>query len=204
MTINVGQDFKKRWLKAPDAVRQAFLDDLSRISDLLETETQLELWLDQDNRAKQIAQLKTEQAYEDEKARLIEAARVRKQLALEKSLADKRAQQDAYNQQLIQDEYLKYQQQNESLAQLKNLIDAEINLHTQKYDQITLATDVQTTKQNSNLSKALNNDFDTIRLRLELEAETMIEDALKAFKEKLKVAADEEIKLILQNTKLDS
>ena len=29
MTLNVGQDFKKRWLGAPEAVREAFLNDLN-------------------------------------------------------------------------------------------------------------------------------------------------------------------------------
>jgi hypothetical protein len=203
VTINVGQDFKKRWLKAPDAVRQAFIDDLSRISDLLEPKTQLDLWLDQDNRAKQVAQLKTEQAYAAEKARLIEAARVRKQLALEKSLADKRAQQEAYNQQLIQDEYLKFQQQTESLTQLKSLIDTEINLHTEKYDQVKPTIHKAPVKLDALAQTNISNDLDTIRLRLELEAETMIDDALKLFREKLKVAAEEEINLIIKNSKFD-
>ena len=35
MALNVGQDFKKRWLDTPEAVRQTFVDDLNRICDLL-------------------------------------------------------------------------------------------------------------------------------------------------------------------------
>ena len=34
-------DFKQRWLNVPDAVRQAFIDDLSRVCDVLKPETGL-------------------------------------------------------------------------------------------------------------------------------------------------------------------
>lgn len=202
MAINVGQDFKKRWLKAPEAVRQAFIDDLNRISDLLEPQTQPEQWLDHDNRAQQVAQLKVEQAYADEKARLIEEARIRKQMALEKSLAEKRALQEAYNQKLLQDEYLKFQQQTDSLVQLRQVIDAEIDEYTEKYQKVT--TPHRDFSGNSPAHLSIHQDLDTIRLRLELEAETMIEDAVQIFKSKLQAAAKEEIELILKNTSLPS
>ena len=92
MTLNVGQDFKKRWLTAPDAVRQAFLDDLHRVTELLKPESQMQAWLDNDQRAQQVAQLKVEQAYADEKARLIEQARIRKQRARNASPRARRVQ----------------------------------------------------------------------------------------------------------------
>ncbi len=41
MALNVGPDFKQRWLNVPDAVRQAFIDDLSRVCDVLKPETGL-------------------------------------------------------------------------------------------------------------------------------------------------------------------
>ena len=85
MVLNVGQDFKKRWLNTPEAVRQTFIDDLNRICDLLNPVTDVSNWLNNDQRHQQIAQLKIEQAYADVKAQLIEDARVRKQQALEKS-----------------------------------------------------------------------------------------------------------------------
>ena len=44
MTLNVGQDFKKRWLGAPEAVREAFLNDLNRISDLLNPDSNIQAW----------------------------------------------------------------------------------------------------------------------------------------------------------------
>ena len=50
--------------------------------------------IEQDQRAA-VSTQRIEQAYADLKAQLIEEARIRKQQALEKSLADKRAAQEA-------------------------------------------------------------------------------------------------------------
>ena len=33
MALNVGPDFKQRWLNVPEAVRQTFIDDLGRVCD---------------------------------------------------------------------------------------------------------------------------------------------------------------------------
>ncbi len=81
MALNVGPDFKQRWLNVPEAVRQTFIDDLSRICDILKPE--------------QESERKIEEAYAQRKAELIEAARIRRQLALEQALADKRAAEQA-------------------------------------------------------------------------------------------------------------
>ena len=48
VALNVGQDFKQRWLEAPEAVRQAYLDDLHRIFDILKPEVQLQAWIERD------------------------------------------------------------------------------------------------------------------------------------------------------------
>ena len=200
MTLNVGQDFKKRWLGAPEAVREAFLDDLGRISDLLTPESNIQTWLDNDQRAQQVAQLKIEQAYADEKARLIEAARVRKQLALEKSLAEKRAEQDAFNQQLIQDELIRFQQQTQELHALRQDIDQEVQQYSERYTK-NPDEDVNFARGNLHIDDdQIQNELDSVRLRLELEAETQIEEAVKQFREKLKLAAQEEIEYILKHT----
>lgn len=200
MTLNVGQDFKKRWLGAPNAVRQAFLDDLHRVSDLLNPESHIKTWLDNDQRAQQVAQLKVEQAYADEKARLIEQARIRKQLALEKSLADKRATQHAYNQQLLQDEVQKQQQQTQTLAQLRDIIDQEITVYSARY--------TQNPAQSMDYAKGhflvpdnqIQSELESVRLRLELEAETVIEESVAAFRARLRAAATEEIGYILKDS----
>lgn len=199
MTLNVGQDFKKRWLSAPDAVRQAFWDDLNRISDLLKPESNIQAWLDNDQRAQQVAQLKIEQAYADQKAHLIEQARLSKQRALEKSLAQKRAEQDAYNQQLLKDELLRFQQQTLALNALREEIDQEVDQYSDRYtknpESVTNFSNGKAQMSNAKIE----NELDNIRLRLELEAETQIEEAVQSFREKLKLAATEEIEYILKH-----
>ena len=201
MTLNVGQDFKKRWLTAPDAVRQAFLDDLHRVTELLKPESQIQAWLDNDQRAQQVAQLKVEQAYADEKARLIEQARIRKQRALEKSLADKRAIQAAYNQQILQDELHKQQQQTESLRELRGVIDQEISDYSARYQQNPAQSMDYAKGQFLVADDQIQSELESVRLRLELEAETVIEESVAAFRARLQAAATEEIGYILKNSK---
>ncbi len=69
---------------------------MARICDLLEPQTPIQLWVLNDEKAQLESQKNIEQAYTDLKAELIEQARIRRQLALEKSLADKRAVEAAY------------------------------------------------------------------------------------------------------------
>lgn len=201
MALNVGQDFKKRWLDTPEVVRQTYLDDLSRVCDLLTPESPIQAWMDNDKRAMQVAQLKVEQAYADLKAQLIEEARIRKQLALEQSLAEKRAQQEQYNQQLIQDELKQTQQQIQTLASIQEQIQIETELYIERYTENpkTPATDYA----NNHFKVAdqeMMSELESVRLRLELEAETFIEQAVNDFRAKLKAASDEEIAYILKNT----
>ena len=201
MTLNVGQDFKKRWLDTPEAVRQTFVDDLNRICDLLSPITDIPNWLDNDQRQMQVAQLKVEQAYADLKAQLIEEARLRKQLALEKSLAEKRAQQQAYNSALIKDELLQFEQQKQTLQNLRQQIDSEILEYSDKYTKNpdTPAIDYANGQFRVDDTQIIS-ELESVRLRLELEAETQIEQAVEAFRAKLQTAAKEEIEYILANS----
>ncbi len=52
--------------------------------------------MSRDQRLQQESERKIEAAYAQRKAELIEEARIRKQLALEKALAEKRAEEQAY------------------------------------------------------------------------------------------------------------
>ena len=90
MALNVGQDFKKRWLNTPEAVRQTYQEDLARICDLLLPQTPIQTWVHHDEQAQRHSAQRIEKAYADLKAELIEQARIRKQLALEKALEEKR------------------------------------------------------------------------------------------------------------------
>jgi hypothetical protein len=201
VTLNVGQDFKKRWLDTPEAVRQTFVDDLNRICDLLSPKTDVQQWLSNDQREMQVAQLKVEQAYADLKAQLIEEARVRKQLALEKALAEKRAQQDAYNLELQKDETQQYEQQTVNLQNLRQQIDLEISTYSEKYTKNpdTPATDYAN-GQFAIADAQITSELESVRLRLELEAETLIEQAVDALRSKLQTAAKDEIEYILANS----
>ena len=200
MALNVGQDFKKRWLDAPVAVRQSFLDDLNRICALFEPQTQVEKWLENDQRAVQVAQLQVEQAYADLKAQLIEEARLRKQLALEQSLADKRAQQEDYNQQLLDDEKKQFAIQTLSLNALRQEVDYNIAAYAAKY-QKNPEHNLDFSQRHFNMSDdQIKSELESVRLRLELEAETFIEQAVQDFRQKLKAASQEEIAYILENS----
>ncbi len=196
MTLNVGQDFKKRWLNAPEAVRETLLDDLGRICDLLKPATDIQQWLNHDQRAMQVAQLSVEQAYADLKTELIEAARLRKQLALEQALLEKRAAQHAYAEQLQQDERQQFENQTLALHALRQTIDQESIAYSARYQPNPIAT-VTTT-----MTQSTSTEFENIRLRLELEAESLIEQSAQVFKEKLLTAMQEEIQFIM--TKIES
>ncbi|RZG45491.1 cell division protein BlhA [Acinetobacter wuhouensis] len=201
MALNVGQDFKKRWLDTPEAVRQTFVDDLNRICDLLSPVTDIPNWLDNDQRQMQVAQLKVEQAYADLKAQLIEEARLRKQLALEKSLAEKRAQQQTYNSALIKDELLQFEQQKHTLQNLRQQIDSEILEYSDKYTKNPDTPAIDYANGQFRVDDAqIVSELESVRLRLELEAETQIEQAVEAFRHKLQIAAKEEIEYILANS----
>lgn len=199
MTLNVGQDFKKRWLNAPEIVRQTLLEDLTRIGELLKVETDLAQWLDHDLRSQQVSQLKIEQAHIALKEQLIEAARQRKQHALELSLAEKRATQQAYIEQLKHDEAEQFQQQQHSLSTLKDKIDAEIIAYSNRFDQVNITTEtVGSTTTHRIETQHSEQEIANIRLRLELESEQIIQQALSALKVNLQQAAQEEINFILK------
>ncbi len=201
MTLNVGQDFKKRWLDTPEAVRQTFVDDLNRICDLLSPVTNIQNWLDNDQRQMQVAQLKVEQAYADLKAQLIEEARIRKQIALEKSLAEKRELQTAYNLALYKDERLQFEKQNHTLQNLRQQIDSEILEYSEKYSKNPDTPAIDYANGQFRVDDAqIISELESVRLRLELEAETQIEQTVEAFRTKLQAAAKEEIEYILANS----
>lgn len=133
MALNVGQDFKKRWLNAPEAVRHAYQQDLARICDLLEPQTPIQLWVLNDEKAQLESQKNIEQAYADLKAELIEQARIRRQLALEKSLADKRAVEAAYAAELQADEVRKFDEQTQALQAFCSHLEQEVAEQTARY-----------------------------------------------------------------------
>ena len=74
MALNVGPDFKQRWLNVPDAVRQTFIDDLGRICEVLQPNSNIQQWLDDNQKQQNISFERIEDAYAQRKAELIEEA----------------------------------------------------------------------------------------------------------------------------------
>ncbi len=201
MTLNVGSDFKQRWLTAPQAVRQTFMDDLHRICEVLQPETQLHHWIAEDQRAQQQSHEKIEQAYAELKARLIEEARQRRQLALEKKLEQQRAEQAAYAAKLQQDEAQRFAEQTQALELMRQSLDQEISNYTARYEQNPELPGVTFNQAVTAVSDdKITSELESVRLRLELEAETQIEQAVTIFRARLHAAAQEEIDYILKNS----
>jgi hypothetical protein len=141
-----------------------------------------------------------EQAYADLKAQLIEEARIRKQQALEKSLADKRAAQEAYAESLKKDEIRQFNEQTQALNVMRQSIDQEISSYTARYEKTPeQALDYAKGKFGIDDSQILS-ELESVRLRLELEAETLIEESVASYRSKLQAAAQEEIDYILKNS----
>ena len=198
MALNVGPDFKQRWLDVPEAVRQAFIDDLNRICEVLSPETVLEHWQQQDQLAQQQSLQKIDAAYAARKAELLEAARRRKQQALEHALAQKRAEELAYNEQLKCDEERRFAEQTQTLNQLNSHLAIETRTHIQRYTQNPALTILS-------LQPEQRSAIDNLKLRLELEAESHIETQLQNLRQQLKQAAQEEIDfLIAQQNEISS
>lgn len=203
MALNVGQDFKKRWLNTPETVRQTYQQDLARICDLLLPQTQIQTWIQLEEKAQLRSQQRIDQAYAHLKAELIEQARVRKQLALEKALAEKRAAQAAYAAQLQADELNQFEQQTENLVALRQHIDQEIAQQTERYQ----ANPEQPSIDYAQAQRVRIDDqqilpeLESVRVRLELEAENLIEQAVTVFRAKLHALAQDEIDYILKNSK---
>lgn len=179
MAINVGADFKQRWSAAPETVRQIFLEDLNRICSLLQPQTDIQKWQDQEHNAQQMAKLRIDKAYAQLKAELIEQARIKKQNDLEQALAQKRAQEAAMAQQLLQDEQQQQHIQDLVLQQLNQHLQHQVSAQMQRY-QRNPSTAVAQFPAQQGLAK-----------RLEAEAEQLIEQAVTVFRAKLhRVAAD--------------
>lgn len=203
MALNVGQDFKKRWLNTPETVRQTYQEDLARICDLLLPQTQIQTWVHHEEKAQLRSQQRIDQAYANLKAELIEQARVRKQLALEKALEEKRTAEAAYAAQLQADELNQFEQQTENLVALRHHIDQEIAQQTERYQANPEQPSIDYAQgQRVQIDdQQIRSELESVRVRLELEAESLIEQAVTVFRAKLHALAQDEIDYILKDCK---
>jgi hypothetical protein len=202
VALNVGQDFKKRWLNTPETVRQTYQEDLARICDLLLPQTQIQTWVHHEEKAQLRSQQRIDQAYANLKAELIEQARIRKQLALEKALEEKRAAEAAYAAQLQADELNQFEQQTENLVALRHHIDQEIAQQTERYQANPEQPSIDYAQgQRVQIDdQQIRSELESVRVRLELEAESLIEQAVTVFRAKLHALAQDEIDYILKNS----
>lgn len=200
MALNVGPDFKQRWLTAPEAVRQTFIDDLHRISEVLQPDSDLKRWVEYDQQQQQQSFQKIDQAYAELKIQLIEEARIRRQQMLEQRLAQQRADQAAYAQALYQDELQQFAAQTETLASLRTQLDEEILDYTARYQKNPENGSFNFAKGVRIADEQILSELDSVRVRLELEAETRIEEAVQQFRSQLQAAAQEEIEYILKHS----
>ena len=201
VALNVGQDFKQRWLNVPDAVRQTFIDDLYRVCNVLKPETNTQKWLEKDELAQKQSFEKMETAYAERKAQLIEDARLRRQHALEQSLANKRAAQKAFAESLQHDEVRQFIEQTQTLNFIRQNLERETQTYTARYHKnpegsaLNFAKGILSIQDNQILS-----ELESVRLSLELEAETLSEQAVTVFRAKLHQASQEEIQYILEHS----
>ncbi|MHA3052929.1 hypothetical protein [Acinetobacter sp. ANC 4640] len=199
MALDVGADFEKRWLNAPQAVRQTYINDLTRICELLSTDVRLEDWLSNNKQAQLQSYETIENAYAELKAQLLEEARIRRQHALEQSLAKKRAQQQAYIDDLQLDERLQHQAQTQQLQALQQQLGQESRAYSERYTTTPKLRFEATT--NSVISPEIQHALDNLKIRLELEAESLIEQiqhSVTSLNQKIQQAADEEIRYLLE------
>jgi len=198
VALNVGPDFKQRWLGVPESVRQAYLDDLNRICDVLKPDTSLDAWVDYDQQQQQYSLAKIDFAYTELKAHLIEEAKIRNQLALEQKIAKKRAEQEALALQLQLDEERKFAAETEKLSLLRQSLEQEVHAYTARYTQNShhAVNHISVVPMNQNDLSMLEN----LKLRLELESDALIEQAVTIFRAKLHTAAQEEIEYLLKNS----
>lgn len=199
MALDVGADFEKRWLNAPQAVRQTYIDDLTRICELFSNDVRLDDWLSKNKQAQLQSYETIENAYAELKAQLLEEARIRRQHALEQSLAKKRAQQQAYIDDLQLDERLQHQAQTQQLQALQQQLSQESLTYSERYT-TTPKLRFEATR-NSVISPEIQHALDNLKIRLELEAESLIEQiqhSVASLNQKIQQAADEEIRYLLE------
>ena len=198
MSFNIGDNFRQRWLDTPEAVRHTFCEELEHICQLLEPETTFHKWQHQEVLLHQKHRKVIEHAYETlkqeilaEQARLAEERRKKRQAELEEKVAQQRALEQTRLELLEIEEQQRLAQEQQHLQDMAQ--DLEQQLRVQSAQEIA--------RFEASQSKQFNRQklsLDEVRLRLEIESEQMIDDMLVKLKSQLKIAAKEEIDLLLR------
>lgn len=183
------QNFRQRWDTAPSAVRQVLQNDLARIDQLLDIDTDFEQWQRHEEKASQQSHLLIEQTYLD----MIQNLKLRKQSllqsVLEKKLAQKRADQVAQSKKLQQDELQQTLQETQTLQQLGIQIQQESDEYADRYNKTPPMLSANETD--------LSSQIESLRLRLELEAESIIQEMVHEYRQQLRQIAKDEVEYLL-------
>ena len=204
MRLSVRQNFKQRWLATPTAVRQVYFDDLARICDLLQPEVDSQTWLEQDQHYAAESKQRIQQAYVDYQAELIAAKRLKQRLILEQQLAEKRAVQAKQAAELEQQQLLAQQEQLQVLQVLRQQQTQALNTYVARYQENPKHIYTAFNKAVHLPDTSMLSELESVRLRLELEAEAAIEAKVNELRRLLQAAAKEEINLVLQNSAFSS
>lgn len=197
MALNVGENFKQRWLNTPEAVRQTFCDELQHISVLLEPDTVFTTWQQHDTLLQHQNRKQIKHAYEElkqqiiaEQHRLAEERKQQRQKQLEERIEQDRTRERERIERLRWEEI---QRENYELQQLEKIAEQlQTELKQQTVGSIAIF-DTRFAKQFN--QQRLN--LDDIQLRLEIESDAMIEQLLAGLRIQLKSAAQEEIQLLI-------
>lgn len=204
MALQIGQDFEQRWLNTPVAARQTYIDDLTRICNLLSEDVQLDEWQAQESEAQTQATEQIKQAYQDLAAQIREDARLKHRKHIELRLAQKRQKQQDFMASLEQQFQKNAQEQQHLLFNTAQ----QLKQNAQDYIAQKPArplTAITTDTQSAALSQpAVQQALENVQVRLELEAEELIahiQQSIQAFNSNLQKAAEEEVELILGDQK---
>ncbi|MDO4223312.1 MAG: hypothetical protein Q4D05_04695 [Acinetobacter sp.] len=185
--LDLDQDFQARWQGTPHLVRQIYMQDFSRIEQLLDGSTPLVQWKENEPHAKAQSSLLVEQTYHDLKDVLIQRQKQLQQLVLEQKLNRKRADDLAQQFKVQQVEQQKALEQTQRLQHLAQ----DLQQESQQYADRFQAT--PTPIYGEHLT-----ELDSLKLRLELESEATIQQQIQQLRQQLQAAAKEEIALILE------
>lgn len=193
--FNFDKDFNQRWENTPAMVRQVLQNDLARLEQLLDPDTDFEKWKTQELKSRLQSNQMIEQTYLDIKQNLKLTKQNLLQMVLEKKLAQKRADEIAHQQKLQQEEI----QQNLKQIQTLQHIGTQVQQESQNYAERYGKTAPSAVPLNPNDQRYIDN----LRLHLEFETETFIQQAVQDYRQSLRQIAQEEIELLLLQAEED-
>lgn len=187
--FNFDKDFNRRWAETPAMVRQVLQNDLARLEQLLDPDTDFEKWKTQELKSRLQSNQMIEQTYLDIKQNLKLTKQNLLQMVLEKKLAQKRADEIAHQQKLQQEEIQQNLKQIQTLQHIGTQVQQESQNYAERYHK-TMSSTVP-------LNPTDQSYIENLRLHLEFETETFIQQAVQDYRQSLRQIAQEEIELLL-------